>query len=209
MNTKPSAKFWDKVAARYSKRPVADEAAYQEKLRITQEYFRPRMEVLELGCGTGSTAIVHAPYVKRIHAVDISPRMLEIAQAKAESNRIRNIAFTCSSIEEFSVPDRSVDAVLALSILHLLADWQAVIARVHKMLKADGIFVTSTTCIGDSMEFFKLAAPMIQFFGLMPLVRVFTAQELAASFTDAGFKIEHQWQPGKNKAVFMVARKEE
>lgn len=59
-----SEKFWDKIATRYSKKPVADEAAYQKKLQITQEYFRPDMEVLEIGCGTGSTAITHAPHVK-------------------------------------------------------------------------------------------------------------------------------------------------
>ena len=53
-----SARFWDRIAERYSKSPVADEAAYQKKLQVTREYFRPDMEVLEIGCGTGSTAIV-------------------------------------------------------------------------------------------------------------------------------------------------------
>ncbi len=62
-----SARFWDKIAERYSKRPIVDEAAYQKKLQVTREYFRPDMEVLEFGCGTGSTAITHAPYVKHIH----------------------------------------------------------------------------------------------------------------------------------------------
>ncbi len=204
-----SEKFWDKNAKRYSKRPIANEAAYQKKLHITQEYLRPDMSVLELGCGTGSTAIVHAPFVKHIRAVDISPRMLEIARANAEAQRIRNITFDCTTIDKLEVPDQSVDAVLALSVLHLLADWQAVIGRVHRMLKAGGVFVTSTACIGDSMKFFKLAAPVGQFFGVMPLVKVFTTRELTIGFSDAGFKIERQWQPGRNKAVFIVARKEE
>jgi hypothetical protein len=44
-----SSKFWDKIAERYSKRPVADEAAYQKKLQVTREYFRQDMEVLEIG----------------------------------------------------------------------------------------------------------------------------------------------------------------
>ena len=64
-----SAKFWDRIAKRYAKRPVADDAAYQKKLEITQSYFQPHMEVLEIGCGTGSTAITHAPNVKRIAAI--------------------------------------------------------------------------------------------------------------------------------------------
>jgi len=204
---KYSAKFWDRVAQRYSKRPIANEADYQKKLQLTRDYLRPGMEVLELGCGTGSTAILHAPCVKHILAIDISSNMIEIARGKADAEKIENITFERSTIEELDVPDRSLDAVLALSVLHLLSDWQAVIARVHKMLKRSGIFVTSTSCIGDSMKFFKIVAPIGKFFGLMPLVKVFTTKELEESISDAGFKIDCQWQPGKNKAVFIVARK--
>ena len=32
-----STKFWDKVADRYAKSPVKDEAAYQKKLSVTRE----------------------------------------------------------------------------------------------------------------------------------------------------------------------------
>ena len=74
------------------------------------------------------------------------------------------------------------------------------------MLKPGGIFVTSTTCLGDSMKFFKLIAPIGKFFGLMPLLKVFTTKELVSSLTDAGFVIDYQWQPGKNEAVFIVAK---
>ena len=66
-----STKFWDKIADKYAKQPIADEAAYQKKLQVTQGHFHSDMEVLELGCGTGSTAIIHAPHVKHIRAVDI------------------------------------------------------------------------------------------------------------------------------------------
>ena len=202
-----SAKFWDKIAERYSKQPIADEAAYQKKLQITREYFRPDMEVLEFGCGTGSTAISHAPYVKHIQAIDISSKMIEIAQGKADAKNIENVTFKRSAIDEFSVPDQTLDAVLGLSILHLLDNKEKVIARVHKMLKPGGIFVTSTACIGDTMKFFKIVAPIGKFLGLMPLVKVFTTRELEDSLTDAGFEIDYQWQPGKNKAVFIVAKK--
>ncbi|MFW2440592.1 MAG: class I SAM-dependent methyltransferase [Arenicellales bacterium] len=202
-----SAKFWDKIAQRYSNQPVADEATYQKKLQVTREYFRPDMEVLEFGCGTGSTAIAHAPYVNHIQAIDISSKMIDIAQGKADVKNIRNITFKCSTIDEFSVPDETLDAVLGLSVLHLLDNREAVIARVHRMLKPGGIFVTSTACIGDAMKFFKVIAPIGKFFGFMPLVKVFTTKELENSITNGGFKIDYQWQPGKNKAVFIVAKK--
>ena len=199
-------KFWDRMAERYSKSPVADEAAYQKKLQVTRDYLRPDMEVLEFGCGTGSTAIVHAPYVKHILAIDISSKMLKIAQGKADANKVENITFKQSTIEEFSAPDQTFDAIMGHSILHLLDNKEAAIAKVHRMLKPGGIFVSSTVCIGDTMKFFKIVAPIGRLFGL--ILNVFTKKELTDSLTAAGFKIDHQWQPpGKNKSVFIVAKK--
>ena len=60
------AKFWDRIAEKYSKQPIAQQKAYEIKLDLTREYFTPDSKVLEFGCGTGSTAILHAPYVKHI-----------------------------------------------------------------------------------------------------------------------------------------------
>ncbi|MDH3596571.1 MAG: class I SAM-dependent methyltransferase [Rhodospirillales bacterium] len=202
-----SARFWDRIAARYARRPVADEAAYQRKLEITREYLRPDMEVMEFGCGTGSTAIVHAPYVKHIRAVDISSRMLDIARRKAEAAGIDNITFEQSSIDDLEVPARSLDVVLGLSILHLLEHKDAVIAKVHDMLKPDGVFVSSTACLGDSQNWLRFVAPIGRRLGLIPFVSFFTKEDLRQSLGRAGFEIEHSWQPAKGKAVFMVAKK--
>ncbi|MDH3316380.1 MAG: class I SAM-dependent methyltransferase [Gammaproteobacteria bacterium] len=204
-----STKFWDKIAERYSKRPIADEATYQQKLQVTREYFQPDMEVLEFGCGTGSTAIIHAPYVKHIHAIDISSKMIKIAQGKADAEKVTNVTFEQSTIEEISVSDQTLDAVLGLSILHLLDNKEKVIAKVYRMLKPGGIFVTSTACIGDTMKYVRLIAPIGKFLGLIPLIKVFTTKELEDNLTDAGFQINYQWQPGKGKAVFIVAKKAE
>ena len=207
-----TAKFWDRIAEHYSKQPITDEAAYHKKLQVTREYFQPDMEVLEFGCGTGSTAITHAPYVKHIQAIDISSKMIEIAQGKADATDLENVTFERSTIDDLSVPDQSLDVVLGLSILHLLNNRDEVIAKVYKMLKPGGIFVSSTACIGD-MRFlkhlFKFVAPIGKFISLLPLLKVFTTRELEDSLSDAGFEIDYQWQPGKNKAVFIVAKKAE
>jgi ubiquinone/menaquinone biosynthesis C-methylase UbiE len=202
------AKFWDKIAEGYAKQPVADEAAYQKKLQITREYLQPEMEVLEFGCGTGSTAIAHAPYVKHIRAIDISAKMLEIARGKADAANVANITFERSTIEEFNVAEQSLDAVLGLSILHLLANKEEVIARVYRMLKPGGLFVSSTVCLGDSMlRFLAFVVPIGKRLGLLPLVKAVTRKDLEHSLTDAGFEIDYQWQSDKGKAVFIVARK--
>ncbi|MEO9876604.1 MAG: class I SAM-dependent methyltransferase [Anderseniella sp.] len=205
--TKPSSRFWDKIADRYARQPVKDETAYQEKLQLTQSYLRPDMKLLEFGCGTGTTALKHAPFVDRILATDISARMLEIAEQKAEAAGIGNVVFERAAIDDFTVPDNSFDVVLGMSILHLLADKDMVIAKVHNMLKPGGIFVSSTVCLGNTMSFFKLIGPLGHALGVLPLLKVFTTQELVDNIRARGFDIEHEWSPGKGTSVFIVARK--
>ena len=201
------AKFWDWIAERYARSPIADEASYKKKLKITQDYLRPSMEVLEFGCGTGSTALIHAPHVKHIHAIDISSRMIEIAQGKADASGAANITFDQSSFDDFDAPVRNFDAVLGMSILHLLENRDVAISKVYRLLTPGGIFVSSTACISDWMRWFKLVAPIGKLFGFLPLVKVFTSEELVTSLVNAGFEIDHRWQPGRGKAVFIVARR--
>ena len=177
------------------------------KLERTREYFRPDMRVLEIGCGTGSTAIAHAPYVTHIRATDISSRMIEIAQEKAQAAGIENVKFEQSAIDALDVPDESLDAVMAHSILHLVEDRDQVTASVYRMLRRDGVFVSSTVCLGDRMKWFKFVGPIGSFLGLIPKVAMFTTQELVESFRAAGFEIEHRWQPEKAISVFIVAKK--
>jgi len=203
-----SAKFWDRIAKRYARQPIADEAAYQKKLKVTRQYLDPTMEVLEFGCGTGSTALLHAPYVKHIRAIDISAKMIEIAEEKARTQNISNITFEQSTIEDCSAPDQSLDMVLALSILHLLPNKEEVINKVYRMLKPGGVFVSSTACLEDStLKFMKYVLPIGRFLGLLPLVKFFTKEALENALTDIGFSIDYEFQPGKSKAVFIVAKK--
>ena len=199
-------RFWDKLAERYASQPIADEAAYQRKLQITRDYLRPDMDVLEFGCGTGGTAILHAPHVRHITAIDFSASMLAIARRKAAEAGVGNLSFEQADITSFAAPQGSFDVILGLSILHLLADKDAVIAKVFRLLKPGGVFISSTTCVGDTMGLFKLIAPLGKALGLLPQLDVMTTAELVASLTGAGFAIEQQWQPGRGKAVFIVAR---
>lgn len=203
------AKIWDRFAKGYAKRPVADQQTYEKKLEVTRGYLRPNMEVLEFGCGTGSTALIHAPYVKHILAIDISSKMIEIAQGKADAAGVENITFKQQTIDELEVAEASFDAVLGLSILHLLKNKEDAIAKVYRSLKPGGIFVSSTGCLAGSMSILKVILPIGHFLGLLPLVQFFTVKELTDSLTSAGFEIDHHWQPGKGKvkSVFIVAKK--
>ncbi len=199
--------FWNKLADKYSRRPVADEAAYQKKLEVTRKYFQPDMEVLEIGCGTGSAAIAHAPFTGHIRATDLSTRMVEIAKDKAKAAGIDNVTFETLSVDALDVPDASIDAVMAHNILHLLEDKERAIADIHNMLKPGGVFVTSTACIVDMMLALRLIIPVGRLLRLFPLVKVFSVAELKGSLENAGFEIDYEWQPKKSAAAFIICRK--
>lgn len=201
--------FWDRIALKYSKQPIADEAAYQQKLKVTRSYFRPDMELLEIGCGTGGTVIKHAPHVKHIHAIDISAKMIEIAEERKVEAQVNNVSFEQATMEDFQAPDKSLDMVLALSLLHLLEDKEGAITKIYTMLKPGGIFVSSTACLGKKFWWLQLIAPIGRWFGVLPLVKFFTPEQLRQVLVDAGFIIDYQRQPAPNKAVFIVAKKPE
>ncbi|MEM6839843.1 MAG: class I SAM-dependent methyltransferase [Cyanobacteria bacterium P01_C01_bin.120] len=48
-------------------------------MTVTSSYFRSDMQVLEIGCGTGSTAILHAPHVNHIRAINFSIRAINFS----------------------------------------------------------------------------------------------------------------------------------
>jgi ubiquinone/menaquinone biosynthesis C-methylase UbiE len=167
------------------------------------------MQVLEFGCGTGTTAIHHAPYVKHIDAIDISENMLEIGREKATAANIKNVKFTHGTLMEFNADTSSLDAVLGLNVIHLIPNWQATITETARILKPGGIFISSTGCLGSSyLRFIKLIAPLAKPLGLMPDVVILTETALANEITDAGFEIKSQWHHGmKDINVFIIARK--
>ena len=199
--------FWNKIADKYSRQPISDEAAYQKKLEVTRKYFQPDMEVLEIGCGTGTTAIAHAPFVGHIRATDLSPRMVEIAKDKAKAAGIDNVTFEALSVDALDVPGASIDVVMAHNTLHLLDDKERAIADIHTMLKPGGVFVTSTPCIGDMMLPLRLIVPVRRFLRLFPPVKVFPVAELKDALENAGFDIDYEWQPKKSAAAFIICRK--
>ena len=204
-----SAQIWDRMAARYAAKPVADLETYERKLMITRQYIDTQSEVLELGCGTGSTAIAHSPYVKHIHATDFSPRMIDIARRKAAAAAADNVDFECCGVETLRYAEKSIDVVLTLNLLHLLQDWQQQISMAFQILRPGGVLISSTICMRDELAFMRLPATVGRVVGLMPLLSFFTRDELEHTMIAAGFEIRQAWQPAPRSAVFIVARKPE
>lgn len=202
-----SPKFWDRIAEKYARDPVADEASYQRKLDETRALFRPDMQVLEIGCGTGTTSLRHAAHVAHIRATDISPKMIAICERRKTEAGVENVTFEVTSTDDLQVVPGSMDMVMAHSLLHLVDDHRVDIDRIWTMLKPGGHFVSSTVCMTDAMWWFRPISAAGHAMGLLPLLRYFTGPELLQSVRDRGFEIETQWRPGPRKSIFIIARK--
>ncbi len=201
-------KFWNKHAEGYSKKPVPNEAVYQKKSAMTQGYFNKEMSVMEFGCGTGSTAIVHAPYVKDYLGVDVSDKMIEIARNKLNDTEIDNLEFNVSSIEAFDTSNTRFDAVLGLSILHLLDNPKITIKQAFEVLKPGGIFVSSNPSLSGLMRILQPLWPIGVWLGVIPKIQFFSHDKWIACVKEAGFIIEKHWIPEESKRTsFIIARK--
>lgn len=206
----PEAPFWNRIARRYAARPVADPAAYGTKLDAMRDLLAamPGAQVVEIGCGTGSTALALAPHADRIRAADVSEAMIAIARDKARAAGAEGLRFEVTAAEEMEVAPGSQDMVMAHSILHLLRSRRAVVDAAFRWLRPGGVFVSSTVCISEAAPWLRPIVPLARAVGLFPpTLRFFTEAELAASIEASGFAIERRVRPGPKAAVFLVARK--
>ncbi|MEO1493388.1 MAG: class I SAM-dependent methyltransferase [Pseudomonadota bacterium] len=199
--------FWDRIAPKYARKPVADQDAYDAKLSRVRSLLKPTDRVLEIGCGTGSTAMHLADSVAHITATDISRGMIKIAQAKQDNATSKNVTFLQVGAND-TVDSQPFDAVCAFSLLHLVDDIPGVLQSVRRQLKPGGLFLSKTACLSEVNVFIRAAIVVMRVFGFAPKVTVLNAEMLAKRICEAGFEIEQISYFGANRmSPFIVARK--
>lgn len=198
--------FWNKIAQKYAAKPVPDQSIYEKKLRITQKYLQPDMTVLEVGCGTGTTALIYASHVKHIRATDFASEMIEIAEKKARNEGIQNITFSCQGVLEAIQPKNEYDVIMAHSLIHLVDEPFTLIQQIYEQLKPGGYFITSTVCLDGMMRALKLVLPIMILLKKAPKIQFFSSNDLIHAHRSAGFEIEYQWELSKRN-IFLIVRK--
>ncbi len=208
------ARFWDAAADKYARAPIRDLAAYERTLERVRHYLTPRDEVLEVGCGTGTTALRLAPSAKRISALDIAPRMIEIAREKAAAQGVENVRFERGTLDDAKLEPGSFDVVMGFNFLHLLEDLPGAVARVHALLKPGGTFVSKSVCLKEHSRLWAIPLAVLRAMGRAPYVSLLRIAELEGIITDAGFEIletgsypeSRRWPPSPPNR-FVVARR--
>jgi ubiquinone/menaquinone biosynthesis C-methylase UbiE len=206
-----NAAFWDGVAEKYSKQPVANPGAFEAKIAITKSHMKPTDVVLDIGCGTGSLALRLAGSAAQIHGLDLSSEMIRIANGKAEAGSVGNVAFHVGPFDETfgAFGPESLDGICAYSILHLVEDRPAALEQIYRLLKPGGFFISSTVCLGESWVPYGAIIGVMRLFGKAPtVVCSFDKQTLADEIRRAGFvELSEPDVRAKRDIAFIVAKK--
>ncbi|MET9631730.1 class I SAM-dependent methyltransferase [Lentzea sp. NPDC006480] len=136
--------FWDEQAATFDEEP--DHGLRDAGVRAAwAELLLPLMpsassEVVDLGCGTGSLAVLLAEAGHRVRGVDLAERMVEAATAKARAAGT-TAEFVQGDAAEPPYAPASADVVLARHVLWALPDPAAALKAWVRLLKPNGRLV--------------------------------------------------------------------
>lgn len=174
------------------------------------KYLNADDTVFEFACGTGSLACTLADKVKVIHAMDISVRMIEIAQQKAVDREITNIQFDKATLFDRRYENETYDVVFACNILHIVEDLSATIQRLNALLKPGGIFISDTVCMGEMSKLVSLPLALLGKTGIFPDINRFSSNELIDTIKKSDFQIQETTNLNPSPPTyFVVAEKSE
>ncbi len=208
-----SKDFWDKSADNYDRTEERFEHIHSRTRECTKWHLKDTDVVLDYGCGTGTTACEFAGLVKEIHAIDISPRMIEIAKGKAADGNIANVDFAQADIFDERYERESFDVILAFNMLHTVPDPRAVVRKTLELLKPGGTFISVTPCLGGRMSFRVsleiLLVRLLLATGIIPVpIRRLRTADLDELVAVNGFQIVSTEEIYKGaSSYFMVAKK--
>jgi len=118
-----------------------------------RDFFRPRKEivkevgidegfhVLDYGCGPGGYVPAVADLVGKsgkIYALDINPLAIKMVKKIAAKKQLPNVETILSNCKT-GLPDDSINVVLLYDAFHDLAEPNAVLKELHRILKTNGI----------------------------------------------------------------------
>ena len=201
-----NAEFWDKISIKYSKKSVPSQDIYKEKLDRTQKLFNQESVVMEFGCGTGTTSLIHSSHVKNIVAYDYSRGMINIANQKKREQNVNNVSFEVRSVEDIPFQTEAYDVIMAHSVLHLTQNNEQILENVYRALKPGGFFVSSSGCIKEMNFMIRGIIPVLESMGKAPKITPFTANELIELHKKSGLKVYDSWNYKKGE-LFLIAQK--
>lgn len=136
--------FWDKQASTFDDEPdhgLLDPATREAWAALLDRLLGEFGDgVVDLGCGTGSVSALLAQRGHQVFGVDVSPRMVEVAENKARLAGL-DIEYSVGDVQTLAVPATGYGAVLSRHLLWAVKDPEDVVARWSAPLPEHGLFI--------------------------------------------------------------------
>lgn len=137
---------FDRAADFYDRTRAFPEAAMTQFIDVLAMALDGCEEVLEIGVGTGRIAIPLAERGVAVRGVDVAPRMLEVLRTRSDA-----VPVEVADATALPLPDASVDAVLAVHVMHLIPRWTDAVAEAVRVLRPGGRVVLSGLDVADPL----------------------------------------------------------
>jgi len=186
---KSPEKFWNLISSKYAASPITDVAAYEKKIEKLKSYLSPENYVLDIGCATGTQCDDLANNVNHVTGIDISSKLLAIAEQRKAERKIENVEFLQTTVFDERFEPGSFDVVMAFYVLHFFEDIDEVVRRIYGLLKPDGLFILEAACMGDKNKTIGKLVRIAGKLGFLPLINLLTTQQIEQTLEEAGFSI--------------------
>ena len=104
-------------------------------------------KVLDVGCGTGASALPAAQTVGKnglVVGVDLASRLLERARTKALTAGLDNVEFRQADMTTLEYPDDSFDAVVSVFSIFFVPDMEGQVRELWRMVRPGGRLAVTT-----------------------------------------------------------------
>jgi len=205
----PPDTFWDKRSKNYDKRyKKKNYSLYKKTIDGVRSLLTNSDVVLDFACGTGEISLDIAPHVQKVLGIDISKKMIALANKKVRERQIDNASFSQIDAFDQRLESNSFSAILAFHVFHLVDDVPKVLTRLNDLLAPGGLLISQTPCFGEKGWFFRSMISLAQKLGLAPPIRSLRIPELESLVSSTNFEIfETKIQYEKYSVQWIVARK--
>jgi len=103
--------------------------------------------VLDVGCGTGASALPAAQAVGpqgSVLGVDLAARLLERARRKATARGLSNVEFRLADMTALRYPDGHFDAVVSVFSIFFVPDMEGLVRELWRMVRPGGKLAVTT-----------------------------------------------------------------
>lgn len=177
------AEFFDSYADRWDSMEREDICARLDRV-VRESGIGTGMDILDVGTGTGVIIPCLLKAVGksgRILAIDISPGMLRVAQAKGFPG---NVTFQLDDIEQLGCPDCSYDRVVCNAVFPHFRSKDQALSLIYRMLRPEGLVVISHPTGREAVNTIHREAGSVVAEDRVPDADVMRTMMKAAGFVD-------------------------